>query len=101
MSVLSPLNTISEDAARAQTSGGEAFSAEIGGIHLHFGAGTLDLVGPVSRTLGGARVLVVTDPGVRAAGHADRAIAFLKREGYGAGDFGLRPAVLEHLGDGL
>ena len=27
--------------------------------------------------------------------------AFLKREGYGAGDFGLRPAVLEHLGNGL
>jgi len=27
--------------------------------------------------------------------------AFLKREGYGADTFGLRPAVLEHLGNGL
>jgi len=65
----------------------DAFSAEIGGIRVHFGAGVLDLVGPVSRKLGGRRVLVVTDPGVRAAGHADRALALLQREGLAAAAF--------------
>lgn len=65
----------------------EAFSTEIGGIRVHFGAGALDLVGPVARELGGRRVLVVTDPGVRAAGHAERAVAFLEREGLEAALF--------------
>jgi alcohol dehydrogenase len=64
-----------------------SFSAEIGGIRVHFGAGVLDLVGPVARELGGRRVLVVTDPGVRAAGHAERAVAFLEREGLEAAIF--------------
>jgi alcohol dehydrogenase len=59
----------------------EAFTAEAGGIRLHFGAGSLDLLGPLARELGGTRVLLVTDPGVRAAGHAGTAVAFLKREG--------------------
>ncbi|HYN22053.1 MAG TPA: iron-containing alcohol dehydrogenase [Thermoanaerobaculia bacterium] len=59
----------------------EGFRVEIGGIRVHFGAGALDLVGSVARELGGLRVLVVTDPGVRAAGHAGRAVAFLEREG--------------------
>jgi alcohol dehydrogenase len=81
VSILLQVAAISQDAAPTQASGGEAFNTEIGGIHLHFGAGTLDLVGPIARSLGGSRVLVVTDPGVRAAGHADRAMAFLKREG--------------------
>ncbi|HEX7185928.1 MAG TPA: iron-containing alcohol dehydrogenase [Thermoanaerobaculia bacterium] len=65
----------------------EAFSAEIGGIRVHFGVGALDLVGPVARELGGRRVLVVTDPGVRAAGHAERAVAFLESEGLEAALF--------------
>jgi alcohol dehydrogenase class IV len=59
----------------------ESFRAEIGGIRVHFGAGALDLAGPVARELGSRRALVVTDPGVRAAGHAGRALAFLEREG--------------------
>jgi alcohol dehydrogenase len=59
----------------------EAFTAEVGGIRLHFGAGSLDLLGSLARELGGTRVLLVTDPGVRAAGHAGTAVAFLKREG--------------------
>jgi alcohol dehydrogenase len=53
----------------------------IGGILIHSGAGVLDLLGPVACEMGGRRVLVVTDPGVRAAGHAGRALAFLEREG--------------------
>jgi alcohol dehydrogenase len=87
VSILLQVAALSEDATRAQASGGEAFDAEIGGIRLHLGAGTLDLVGPVSRTLSGTRVLVVTDPGVRAAGHAESAVAFLKREGLEAAVF--------------
>lgn len=59
----------------------DSFTTEIGGIRVHFGNGALDLAGPVARELGGRRVLLVTDPGVRAAGHAGRALAFLEREG--------------------
>ncbi len=59
----------------------ESFAAEIGGIHIHFGSGALDLLGPIARELGGHRVLVVTDSGVRDAGHAGRALSYLKREG--------------------
>lgn len=65
----------------------EAFAAEIGGIRVHFGVGALDLLGSVARELGGRRVLVVTDPGVRDAGHAGQALAYLKREGLEAALF--------------
>lgn len=44
-----------------------------------FGAGVIDLVGDLVQELGGGRVLVVTDPGVAAAGHAHRAVASLRR----------------------
>ena len=70
---------VAENASRLVEA--DTFSAEIGGIRVHFGAGVLDLVGAVARELGGQRVLLVTDPGVRAAGHAGRALSFLKREG--------------------
>jgi alcohol dehydrogenase len=82
--------------------GGEGFSSDIGGVRVHFGAGALDLLGALARELGGARVLVVTDPGVRAAGHADRAVAVLEREGLAAEVFdrvGENPTSL-HVEDG-
>jgi alcohol dehydrogenase class IV len=83
MSPLSPVSLVIEEARRhaVPESGAAAFNAEIGGIRVHFGAGALDRLGPLSRKLGGRRVLVVTDPGVAAAGHAERAIASLEREG--------------------
>lgn len=59
----------------------ESFAADVGGIRVHFGAGALDLLGSVARELGARRVLLVTDPGVRKAGHASRALASLEREG--------------------
>src|SRR4029453_15842096 len=62
----------------SRLAGADSFSAEIGGIRAPFGAGVLDLLGPIARTLGGRRILLVTDPGVRAAGHAERAVAFLE-----------------------
>lgn len=40
---------------------------------LVFGAGTLDRLGELAAGLGGRRVLLVTDRGIVAAGHADRA----------------------------
>jgi len=43
-----------------------------------FGPGTLSRLGELTRELSGQRVLVVTDPGLKAAGHPDRAIQCLK-----------------------
>lgn len=43
--------------------------------------GALDGLGGLAREWGGTRVLVVTDPGVRAAGYADRAVELLERQG--------------------
>lgn len=60
------------------------WNAEIGGIPVRFGPGVLESLGEVVRSLGGTRALVVTDPGVRAAGYADHAVALLDREGIAA-----------------
>ncbi len=46
-----------------------------------FGPGKLDQLGELARELGGRRALVVSDPGVIAAGHAARGIATLERAG--------------------
>ena len=44
-------------------------------------AGALDRLGELTRELGGSRVLVVTDPGLEAAGHPQRAVASLQAAG--------------------
>lgn len=46
-----------------------------------FGAGTLARLGDLSRESGGERVLLVTDPGLVAAGHAGRAADILRASG--------------------
>ena len=46
-----------------------------------FGAGALEHLGAIARELGAKRALLVTDPGVRAAGHAPRAAALLESAG--------------------
>ena len=46
-----------------------------------FGAGVVDLLGDLVRELGGERVLVVTDAGIAASGHADRAAESLRSAG--------------------
>lgn len=61
-----------------------SWSADIGGIRVHTGPGALDLLGGLARELGGRRVLVVTDRGVRAAGHVDAALASLQQAGLAA-----------------
>jgi oxygen-independent coproporphyrinogen-3 oxidase len=48
---------------------------------LVFGAGALDRLGELARGLGGGRVLVVTDRGIVAAGHLDRARRSLEAAG--------------------
>ena len=67
--------------------------ADIGGIEVLFGQGVAASVGELARELGGRRALVVTDPGVRAAGHADRAAAALDAAGVAARIF---DAVIEN-----
>ncbi|MAT16594.1 MAG: alcohol dehydrogenase [Planctomyces sp.] len=46
-----------------------------------YGAGTLSRLGEICRELGGERILLVTDPGLHAAGHVDRAREFLSESG--------------------
>jgi alcohol dehydrogenase len=48
---------------------------------LVFGPGTLDRLGELSREYGAKRVLLVTDPGIRAAGHVDRGVGSLRGVG--------------------
>jgi hypothetical protein len=46
-----------------------------------FGHDTLEQVGTLARDLGGKQVLLVTDPGIAAAGHPARAVTFLEAAG--------------------
>jgi alcohol dehydrogenase len=46
-----------------------------------FGPGTLPRLGVLARELGGSRALLVTDRGIVAAGHGDRAIASMRDAG--------------------
>ncbi len=57
------------------------WEADIGAVRVLFGPGRLVELGPEVRRLGGSRVLVVTDPGIRTAGHLDGALDSLSREG--------------------
>jgi len=46
-----------------------------------FGPGTLSRIGELVRELGGTRVLLVTDPGIKAAGHPQRAQQSIQEAG--------------------
>src|SRR5262245_59944554 len=46
-----------------------------------FGVGALARLGEVAREFGGKRVLLVTDPGLEAAGHPQRAVGYLEAAG--------------------
>jgi len=52
-----------------------SWSARIGVVRVEFGAGALGRLGELVAELGGRRVLLVTDPGIAAAGHVERALA--------------------------
>jgi alcohol dehydrogenase len=57
-----------------------------------FGAGKVDELGPIASALGAKRVLVVSDPGIVAAGHTQRGIDSLER-------FGLAVTLFDGVGE--
>lgn len=52
-----------------------SWSARIGGVRVEYGAGSLNRLGELVAELGGSRVVLVTDPGIRTAGHVGRALS--------------------------
>jgi len=58
-----------------------AWSATIGGIRVLSGLDALSQIGELALELGGRRTLIVTDPGVRATGHPERAAELIGRKG--------------------
>lgn len=60
------------------------FRASVGGVRVRFGAGCLAELGEEARHLGARRALLVTDAGVAAAGHAERARERLEAAGVAA-----------------
>jgi len=57
-----------------------SWSVALDSGRLQFGEGSLDRLGQLVRELGCTRVLLVTDAGIRAAGHVERAEAALDAE---------------------
>ena len=55
-----------------------SFSLIIGGSRVLFGRDSVDQVGRLTLEMGGSRILIITDPGVRAAGHVERAARSLQ-----------------------
>jgi len=58
--------------------GVDRWAVDLGGIHVAFGEGGLGRLGEEAQALGAERALIVTDPGIEAAGHVDRALASLR-----------------------
>jgi len=81
----------------------ESWSVSFRPGRLLFGRAALDRLGDLVRELGPVRVLLVTDPGVRAAGHVDRAAASLDRAGvqHVLFDGVANNPTTRHVGDGL
>ncbi|MEM9553109.1 MAG: iron-containing alcohol dehydrogenase [Acidobacteriota bacterium] len=79
---------------------GDHFALPFGAVRLRFGAGSLDTLDEVAAHHG-RRALIVTDPGVIAAGHVDRAAERLRLAGLEVTIYdGVRenPTELEVLG---
>jgi len=72
-------------------------------VAVAFGAGALDDLGPAARPLGCGRVLLVTDPGIARAGHAQRALDSLDRAGIAARIFdgAAENPTTRHVQEGL
>jgi len=79
--------------------------AELPGSHVRiaFGAGNIDHLGAIAKTAEGRRILLVSDPGITAAGHVERAVRSLYKSGLVVGVFdgaGENPTT-EHVDNGL
>ncbi|NNE90319.1 MAG: iron-containing alcohol dehydrogenase [Verrucomicrobiales bacterium] len=57
---------------------------DVPGGEVVFGPGKLSVIGEKASGLGATRVLLVTDPGLRKAGHEDRCLGFLRDAGLDA-----------------
>jgi alcohol dehydrogenase class IV len=72
-------------------------------VKVLFGAGAIDHLPDVIRAEGGTRVLLVTDPGIREAGHVERAVRALYKAGLTVKVFdevGENPTTI-HVGKGV
>ena len=56
-------------------------------VRMVFAPGALDHLGPLAKSEGATRVMLVTDPGIRDAGHEERAVRSLYRAGLVVGVF--------------
>ena len=82
--------TVRQNASRSARKSAPAANAFKGGsvpfdyhgrTRLVFGAGSVARIGELSRELGAKKVLLVTDPGIIAAGHASRVEELLRKAG--------------------
>ena len=72
-------------------------------VRVVFGPGNLTKIGDIVRSLGGTRVLLVTDPGIREAGHVEHAVRSLYKSGLPVrvfDDVGENPTTI-HVGKGV
>ena len=72
-------------------------------VQVVFGPGNLARIGEIAKSQGGSRVLLVTDPGIRDAGHVERAVRALYKAGLPVRVFdevGENPTTI-HVGKGV
>jgi alcohol dehydrogenase len=72
-------------------------------VGVVFGPGNLSRIGEIAKAQGGSRVLLVTDPGVKEAGHVERAVRALYKAGLPVrvfDDVGENPTTV-HVGKGV
>jgi alcohol dehydrogenase len=72
-------------------------------VKVVFGAGSIDCLADVVKAEGGTRVLLVSDPGIREAGHEERAVRALYKAGLVVkvfDDVGENPTTV-HVGKGV
>jgi alcohol dehydrogenase len=81
-------NSVSSASGANAFKGGAVSFDYHGRTRLIFGAGSVERVGELTRELGAKKVLLVTDPGIVAAGHADRVESLLKKAGLKTAVFG-------------
>jgi alcohol dehydrogenase len=72
-------------------------------VQVVFGPGNLARLGDIAKSQGGSRVLLVTDPGIKEAGHVERAVRSLYKAGLPVKLFdevGENPTTI-HVGKGV